>query len=167
MAAVEDTLRVCPLRTAPYPTPNGICRWCGANLTGRRTRWCSDACSRAVGQNHDWSSARVAALRRDGNRCVRCGADGQWAEGHAFWRVLRTMAPLADRDAIHEALLVLIEGERAHRLEVNHLVPIHGKHGQWGCHHHLDGLETLCRPCHVAETARQFRDGEIRRRAVA
>lgn len=44
----------------------------------------------------------------------------------------------------------------ARRLEVNHKVPILGRHAEYGCHHHPDGLETLCHPCHVAETARQF-----------
>jgi hypothetical protein len=44
----------------------------------------------------------------------------------------------------------------AARLEVNHKVPILGRHGQSGCHHHLDGVETLCRRCHLVETARQF-----------
>lgn len=66
----------------------------------------------------------------------------------------------------HQAgLVLLIDGERQRRLEVNHIVPILGRHGQWGCHHHLAGIETLCRPCHVAETARQFAAGEMRRSA--
>jgi 5-methylcytosine-specific restriction endonuclease McrA len=38
---------------------------------------------------------------------------------------------------------------RRHQLEVNHIVPCEGKHSITGCWHHLDGLETLCRPCHL------------------
>lgn len=41
-------------------------------------------------------------------------------------------------------------------LEVNHIEPILGRHGQNGCHHHLEGIETLCHACHVTETNRQF-----------
>jgi 5-methylcytosine-specific restriction endonuclease McrA len=44
-----------------------------------------------------------------------------------------------------------------HDLEVNHLHPRRGRGYAIGCHHHLDLLETLCRVCHVEETARQRR----------
>lgn len=48
------------------------------------------------------------------------------------------------------------------RLEVNHRTPVLGRHAEAGCHHHLDGLETLCHDHHVDETCRQF--GKTRRR---
>jgi hypothetical protein len=41
-------------------------------------------------------------------------------------------------------------------LEVNHVVPILGRHAEVGCHHHLDGLETLCHDHHLITTAEQF-----------
>lgn len=34
-------------------------------------------------------------------------------------------------------------------LQVHHLTPVLGKHAVTGCHHHLDGLETLCHEHHV------------------
>lgn len=40
-------------------------------------------------------------------------------------------------------------------IEVNHIVPCKGKHGQWGCHHHETNLELVCRPCHKIETNKQ------------
>jgi 5-methylcytosine-specific restriction endonuclease McrA len=43
-------------------------------------------------------------------------------------------------------------------LEVNHIVPRKGMGYSNGCHHHLNGLETLCRPHHVVETTRQLRE---------
>lgn len=46
-------------------------------------------------------------------------------------------------------------------LEVNHIVPVLGKHIVIGCHHHLAGVVTLCRTHHLEETARQRRNGEI------
>lgn len=51
------------------------------------------------------------------------------------------------------------------RLQVNHKVPVLGRHGEPGCHHHLVGLETLCAgrgSCHQGETNRQRRAGLFR-----
>lgn len=52
---------------------DGRCAWCGGLLPPRRSRWCSDACSRAWAANHVWSIARRAALYRAGERCEVCG----------------------------------------------------------------------------------------------
>lgn len=52
-------------------------------------------------------------------------------------------------------------------LQVNHRTPILGLHNHSGCHHHLDGLETLCdRPCHLEETNRQRRERAVNLRAA-
>lgn len=136
-------------RLAFGDNPDRRCAWCGTPLAGRRRRWCRDECELDFRRNHDWGSDRNAALGRDGHRCRRCGAS--WAEVEA-WRafVLAVTAPTPDdrREALDIAW--------RWRLEVNHVEPIRGRHGTFGCHHHLDGLETLCRPCHLDETARQF-----------
>lgn len=97
------------------------CRACNKPLTGRQQRWCSKECSNVWGRNHWWSWARKAALRRDEDKCVRCGSTG------------------TDYGI----------GERG--LQVHHKTPILGRHGETGCHHHLDGLETLCQRCHGLE----------------
>lgn len=102
-----------------------LCAWCGNPLTGRARRWCSSECGMAYADNHSWSCVRPAALKRDGHKCVRCGATS-WSDGTYT------------------------------ALEVNHKDPVLGKHARAGCWHHLDGVETLCRPCHLDETARQF-----------
>ena len=54
----------------------GFCQWCGNTLPKRRRKWCSDACSEANWNNHDWNSARRATLTRDNYTCVRCGHIG-------------------------------------------------------------------------------------------
>lgn len=61
----------CPLL---HPGPG--CDWCGSDLPGRRRRWCSDECSRANWEHHDWNAARFARLRADNWTCVRCGFIG-------------------------------------------------------------------------------------------
>ncbi len=52
--------------------------------------------------------------------------------------------------------------KRKGRLEINHLTPCLGAHGELSCAHHLANLETLCVPCHKAHTA-----GLVRRRSAA
>lgn len=153
LTATDRVLASCPLRTAPWPTPDGVCAWCGVVLPKRRSRWCSDECVNALGRNHGWNAARAAAIRRDGSRCVRCGADEWFAEGRAWYAFLLWVTR---RGEPNRAYRFLREELRQRRLEVNHKTPILGRHGEFGCHHHLDGLETLCHRCHVAETARQF-----------
>lgn len=43
-------------------------------------------------------------------------------------------------------------------LEVNHIDPRAGRGYGFGCWNHLDNLETLCHPCHVAVTNQQRAD---------
>ena len=106
---------------------SGRCHWCNAELTGRRTAWCSDACAAEFGRNHWWTSASRAARRRDDSRCVECARDPRdvYAE--------KIAAGWTERDA-----------RRFLTLQVHHRIPVLGRHGETGCHHHLDGLETVC-----------------------
>lgn len=141
----------------------GHCDRCGSVLTGRRTRWCSADCAgghhREVLRNHDWHSAREAALDRDGRRCVKCGGTGlaQPEEVAAIWRSFEErVAFAASLPERHQAMLwaegAVREADRQVQLEVNHIAPRRGRGYGPGCHHHLDNLETLCKPCHVAVT---------------
>lgn len=41
------------------------------------------------------------------------------------------------------------------KIEVNHIVPCRGAHGKWGCHHHANNLELICKSCHQTETNAQ------------
>lgn len=44
-------------------------------------------------------------------------------------------------------------------IEVNHIVPCRGKHSTFGCHHHQENLEVLCKPCHQKVTNDQRKRG--------
>jgi len=51
-----------------------LCFLDGEPLPVRRLWWCSDRCAVAWTDQHQWTAARHAALKRDGHRCVRaCG----------------------------------------------------------------------------------------------
>jgi 5-methylcytosine-specific restriction endonuclease McrA len=112
------------------------CVGCGTPLTGRQEIWCSVQCGEVFWDNHAWTNARKARLKLDHYRCVRCGA-GRVGVGQ--------------------------RSTRGGGLEVNHKTPVLGKHGKNGCWHHLDGLETLCRDCHLKETADQHKAGLLKK----
>ena len=112
----------CPLLV----NEEGLCDWCAAPLTGRRTRWCSRRCNRDYVANHRWTQAKQAAKAEAAHyQCARCRSFVQY-------------------------------------VEVNHIIPCKGKHGTFGCHHHLDNLEVLCKPCHRAVTAEQRENGAFK-----
>ncbi|AMS03558.1 HNH endonuclease [Gordonia phage Guacamole] len=73
----------------PYETQPGVCDRCGTALTGRRKRWCSDACMYEWRGEHDWTAAREKAKRRDGRRCVKCGSTRALEVNHIVPRVGR------------------------------------------------------------------------------
>lgn len=159
MSLSDALLQACTLTT--YEGAERTCRWCGGPLSGRQQRWCGQPCVDAYLENHDWNTASKAAKRRDGV-CTACGETGDTTDLRAWGAFLRWayavqgrhMSPLTEpgrtirRLFEHEAL--------QRRLETDHIEPILGRHGQGGCHHHLDGLRTLCHRCHLAATAEQF-----------
>lgn len=120
----------CPLST--WEGDKTRCRWCNAELPKRRTVWCSDECSTAFSANHFWNVSSWAARRRDEQQCVICRRDP----------LVVYEEMLAQGTPRYFARRYLI-------LQVHHMTPVLGKHGEPGCRHHLDGLETLCLFHHV------------------
>ena len=155
---------------------DGRCNWCGVELTGRQVRWCSPDHRDIFAIHHYWTDARAAALKRDARTCQRCGRSEQPEDLWAWRRFLESIRPrphlrdvpdwrewttvTADWQAADD---ILRAEERARSMEVNHKVPILGRHAEAGCHHHLDGLETLCHRCHVEVTATQRAAGLLDR----
>lgn len=72
-------MRITDCTLAYGDNPDRLCTWCGEPLTGRRRRWCSDACGEEFGRNHWWGTARDAALSRDGYQCQWCSTVG-WVD---------------------------------------------------------------------------------------
>lgn len=60
------------------------CRWCGESLTGRRTSWCSDACSQKFGRVWSWGAIRAYVYDREYGICQRCEfpIEGKWEVDH-------------------------------------------------------------------------------------
>lgn len=60
------------------------CRWCAEPLTGRRTSWCSNACSYNYGRVWSWGAVRKYVYHRERGICARCQLpiDGRWEVDH-------------------------------------------------------------------------------------
>jgi hypothetical protein len=142
------------------------CRWCdghfglagplpgAANHVGREDPggWCSVGCADAHHRNHWWDLARLTALARDDARCIECGrGPASVSEGKFLLRALISMSAV-------EAARLWSSGAWQRfaldcQVEVHHVVPRAGAGYGSGCHHHVDGLVTLCHRHHAEITA--------------
>lgn len=172
----------CPL--AFGDNAEGLCGWCGKPRPKGRRRWCGEPCSLAWGEQHYWTQARPAAIKRDGHRCVACGRSPDdpayqlrlvylWCPAPSTWwwdaaveEARADCARWTRPDRVEacawartwDRLANLPEWRawrREHVLEVNHIEPRRGGGYQAGCHNHQANLETLCHRCHVAVTRMQ------------
>lgn len=115
------------------------CDGCGKPLSKRAHRWCVGNCADLYWQNHRYTLARQACLARSVARFKRLSA--------------RRLVPTHWRCAKC--------GAHTKHPEVNHIQPALGRHSAESCIHHQENLEVLCHDCHVGETRRQRRAGEL------
>jgi 5-methylcytosine-specific restriction endonuclease McrA len=165
----------------PKDVPPKKCHWCLGDLTGRQTRWCSQACSSMFWKLHDWNSARAAAIKRDGGICQSCGiqtvplSDARWtlhpeAPQHPQFDRERSKTEGDDYRREHWTAIRLYDVEFKKFLrrvaypvspEVNHKEPRVGQGYGFGCWNHPENLETLCHRCHVRVTSQQKRERKL------
>ena len=83
-----------------YPQPQYVepkhCRWCGKELSGRRTSFCCDECSIAFNNVTVWNRGRdsysLRILYRDNFTCQDCGEFNAFKNEHGIF--LQTMVIL-------------------------------------------------------------------------
>lgn len=122
-------------------TLEGCCNWCGKELRGRRTRWCSRACNREYTANHRWTQAKAAAKKEA-----------------AYYMCANAVATnCGGFIGPDDDCLVFTQ-----QPDVDHIEPCLGKHGVWGCHHHQENLRILCKPCHKKVTREQHATGAFK-----
>lgn len=101
------------------------CKWCGQPLSGRRTSFCSNECSKKFNRLTVWQRGRNAyslrILYRDNFTCQDCG------EFHAFKNEFGIFVPIDDG-----------------KLNVHHIVPVSEGGGD-----EPSNLVTLCVNCHL------------------
>jgi 5-methylcytosine-specific restriction endonuclease McrA len=128
--------------------PHGFnrCRYCSTECSSSRRTFCSSGCI------HEWKIrtqpqyARKRVFLRDKGRCAICGE-------------VRFIARFRSARGI-----VIERAMTVPQWEMDHVVPVVEGGGECG----LEGLRTLCCPCHRIETAKlAARRAEARRAAKA
>lgn len=99
---------------------------------------------------------RIRARRRADGRAGPRGGVG-WIDTPMEDAEYAAQMALVEQYARAAAAVRARHSEYPKRLEVNHINARQGGGYGPGCAHHLSGLETLCRPCHVAVTTSQLR----------
>ena len=157
--------RVLPFALVAPQRPEGVCRYCEAPTPKGRTRWCSDACNRAVRMLTHAATQRRAVEARDHGVCALCGLDTDALE-RAFreacyaailpetsWFLMGRSNP--KMRPVFERLDALgFDGERS-LWDADHVVPVvegGGVRPGMTPDEVLANLRTLCVPCHKAET---------------
>ena len=157
------------------------CCFCGNPCQGRRIRYCSNKCEDEVLVRCNAGIARQRVEWRDKGVCANCGLDTRrlehemeelkragngWIQEGFIWRKQKEELDRKQKQA--KALLGLLitfmrelgfdvrgggvyEGFwRGALWQADHIVPVTKGGGACG----LEGLRTLCTPCHKAETAK-------------
>ncbi len=111
-------------------------------------------CDLAFGDNPDglcaWCGDPLTGRRR---RWCSDDCGMAWGRQH-IWNWVR--AAVVKRDG---GCVVCGAARYEDHLEVNHIEPRRGAGYENGCHHHQDGLETLCHQHHLVITSLQRRPG--------
>ena len=138
----------CPeMNQNPQP---GYCGRCGAALSGRRTKWCSDECSDWFWRNHRFTNARFEALATASVYRLAT-ADATWCR----------YCPSGPHGHLAGHVCALCEALKG--AEVDQVERARGRHGELSCIHHQENLRVLCRDCHKAVTAQQRREDSGRK----
>lgn len=114
------------------------CRWCGAEVTGRRLTFCGDACVHEWKLRTDPAYLRSQVFARDRGVCALCGLDTE-----ALRKDKRKLDYRARRQFEKDW------GSRRSLWDADHIVPMAEGGGECG----LANMRTLCLKCHRAVTA--------------
>ena len=132
-----------------------LCRYCGKVITAsRRTAFCGPECVHEYNMRTHPGYARTRVWRRDQGKCGDCGRDTV-----RLSREMNTLWAHVGWEAVQEVLAEI--GFDLHRVrdrvrpknlwEMDHIIAVAEGGGRCG----LDGLRTLCTPCHKERTRGQ------------
>jgi 5-methylcytosine-specific restriction enzyme A len=133
---------IAPSKVERAPSGNALCRWCKAEVTGRRRTFCSDACVHEWKLRTDPGYLREKVFARDKGVCAQCGVDTV-----AVRRDMRKLDYAARRALLKK--WKLREGSRKSLWDADHILPVAEGGGQCD----LTNMRTLCLLCHAEATA--------------
>ena len=129
---------------AAVGTEKGYCTWCDKLLPKGKRAYCSSACSDEVYVRCHPGSARHFVRLRDKKVCAACGFDTktltQWKH--------KDKTPAEYKAMVEELGFPNRPWGRYSFWDMDHVIPVTEGGGMCG----LEGLQTLCVPCHKAET---------------
>ena len=114
------------------------CRWCGAEVAGRRRTFCGAACVHEWKLRTDPNYLREQVFQRDHGVCAACGLDTE-----AMRKDKRKLDYNARRQFEKDW------GGRRHLWDADHIVPVVEGGGECD----LSNMRTLCLKCHKEATA--------------
>jgi len=145
-----------------------LCRWCKKPVAPPRRSWCSAECIHEYRIRSDGSYIRAQLFERDQGVCAACGQDTE-----ALRKELQALrgAIFAAREAPARLEACMRAKERFAEVgrmgfkvggtspvggipchetlwHADHVIPVHQGGGECG----LEGLQTLCVPCHDRKT---------------
>lgn len=134
------------------------CGWCGHECIGRRTSWCSDACSKNFQCVWSWGAVAAYVIMRD-VVCQSCGCEHPgWNRSRSLirreWHFNDSQGWVRSGRAFQAQYTMLSEW-----WEVDHIVPVKD-----GGTDDPANLRLLCHECHVTAGIEQRR---ARRQKVA
>lgn len=126
------------------------CRWCNSEISGRRRSFCSDACVHEHKLRSDVGYMRKAVFERDNGVCSLCKRDCEQLRKDAL-EVLKNGSEyvsefLKDSGYPERRVKLFIKNKEkgAALWDADHIQPV--VLGGGGCG--LEGMRTLCLPCH-------------------
>lgn len=146
------------------PCGEYYCRYCGAELEGRRTAWCSDLCNHKALVVCYPDNQRRAVYQRDKGVCAICGLDTKSldkayrkAKAAILEEIGRTPSATVVRN-VEKTLRrrldpIASRGKSGHMWEMDHIVPVvKGGAESTDYEEVMSNLRTLCIRCHRKET---------------
>lgn len=129
-----------------------LCRWCREPVPPKRRTFCSEQCVHEHRLRSNVDYMRAAVLRRDHGICAVCGRDclaladeakgkaaSEGGESSILWLIEEGYDTFRARECLSKGKALW---DAAHKVPVNW--------GGGGCG--VDGMRTLCCPCHKRET---------------
>lgn len=132
----------------------GLCFYCGAKLSGRRTRWCSNECV----INYQFLIGVTSVIRhevnaRDKGICAKCGVNTISLKKDIMNTAVKEFPSLLEKykNYFSKSILTLkdlLSRMRSTLWDADHIIPV--KDG--GGLSLIDNYQTLCISCHKKKT---------------